>query len=315
MHERPPNGGADPSTHQLRLFLALAEELHFGRAAARLLITQPAFSQQIRSLERRLGLQLIDRTSRTVELTSSGHALLPRARAVTDAMAELHRTAEAQSREVSEHIVIGALSTEPVMPHSRAILDELNKQRPGLTVEVRALNFLNQYEALTSGEVDVAFVRPPTPPGIQVLELVEEPRVVCLPSEDPLADEAEVKLEQLSGRPMVTMPPESPQEWRDFWTVSPRPDGVPIPFGPLTLDVEGVLHAVSRRQAIGILPASVRTFYPRPGIIYRDLVDVSPCTMALAWPAKNRDRASITLFRTIARTIVQNAAEEEEGNC
>ncbi|MDI3406210.1 LysR family transcriptional regulator [Streptomyces cavernicola] len=312
VRERPASGGADPSTHQLRLFLTLAEELHFGRAAARLFITQPAFSQQIRSLERRLGLQLIDRTSRAVELTPAGRALLPRARAVTEAMAELRREAEARSRAVAERIVIGTLSAEPAMPHTHAILDELNKRQPGLTVEIRSLNFVNQYDALASGEVDAAFLRPPAPPGIQVLQLAEEPRVVCLPAEDPLAGEAEVRLDQLSGRPMVTMPPESPKEWRDYWAINPRPDGSPLHFGPLAVDVEGVLHAVSRRQAIGILPASARTFYPRPGIVYRDLTDAPSCTMALAWFAKNRDRADIALLRNIAHSVVHNTALQEE---
>ncbi|MBO8188843.1 LysR family transcriptional regulator [Streptomyces spirodelae] len=309
----PSSGNADPSVHQLRLFIALAEELHFGRAAARLFMTQPAFSQQIRSLERRLGLQLIDRTSRTVELTSSGRALLPRARAVTDAMAELRRAAEARSRQVSGRLVIGTLSAEPAMPHTHAILDELNKRQPGLTVEMRSLNFVNQYEALASGEVDTAFLRPPAPHGIQVLELAEEPRVVCLPAEDPLAAEDRLRLDQLSGHTMVTMPPESPREWRDYWAMNPRPDGSPPRFGPLAVDVEGVLHVVSRRQAIGFLPASARTFYPRPGIVYRDLVDAPSCTMALAWAASNRDRADIALIRTIAAMVVRDSAIQEEG--
>ncbi|MFG3258466.1 LysR family transcriptional regulator [Streptomyces sp. NPDC048172] len=305
------NGNTDPSTHQLRLFLALAEELHFGRAAARLFMTQPAFSQQIRSLERRLRVQLIDRTSRTVELTASGHALLPRARAVTDAMAELRRAADARSRQMSGRLVIGTLSAEPAMPQAQAILDELAKRQPGLSVETRGLNFFNQYEALATGEVDIAFLQPPAPPGIQVLELAEEPRVVCLADEDPLADEDEVTLEQLAGRPVVSMPRESPQEWRDHWAVDPRPDGSQVRYGPMAADVEGVLHVVARRQAVGFLPASIRAFYPRPGIVYRTLAGGPSCTMALTWSAKNRDRADVALIRKIAREVVRDAELRE----
>lgn len=160
----PSNGNTDPSTHQLRLFLTLAEELHFGRAAAHLFMTQPAFSQQIRSLERHLRVQLIDRTSRAVELTPAGRALLPRVRAVTDAMAELRRAAEARSREVSERVVVGILAAEPAMPQTRASLDELHRRQPGLTVGIRGLNFVTQYEALASGEVDIT----DTPCGIRL---------------------------------------------------------------------------------------------------------------------------------------------------
>ncbi|POX47687.1 LysR family transcriptional regulator [Streptomyces sp. Ru72] len=99
----------DPSTHQLRLFLLLAEELHFGRAAQRAFMTQPAFSQQIRALERRLGLTLVDRSTRTAGLTRAGQALLPEARGVVEAADRLHQAAVAQKRAVTGRIVIGSL--------------------------------------------------------------------------------------------------------------------------------------------------------------------------------------------------------------
>lgn len=190
-----------------------------------------------------------------------------------------------------------------MMPHTRVILDELHKCRPHLAIEMRSLNFINQYEALASGEVDVAFLRPPAPSGIQAHQLAEEPRLVCLPDDDPLAVQERLTLAELSDRTMVTMPPESPQVWRDFWAINPRPNGIPIRFGPLAVDVEGVLHAIARKQAIGFLPASARDFYPRPGIVYRDLVDAPPCTMALTWFARNRDRPHVALMRKIARTV------------
>ncbi|MGW2770780.1 LysR family transcriptional regulator [Streptomyces sp. NPDC001275] len=302
---RESSGGSDPSVHQLRLFAVLAEELHFGRAAARLFITQPAFSKQIRVLEQRLGLQLVERTSRVVELTPAGHALLPEARAVAEAMANLRQVARTRAREISGRIVIGTLTAEPAMPHTHAILDELRKRQPKLSIEMRSLNFINQYEALACGEVDVAFLRPPAPSNIQTQCLTEEPRIVCLPAADPLAAQEHLTLAHLSDRTMIAMPPESPQVWRNFWAIDPRPNGIPIEFGPLAVDIEGVLHVIARRQAIGILPASARDFYPRPGIAYRDLVDASPCTMALTWFAGNRDRPDIAEIRNIARTILQ----------
>ncbi|GAA3162638.1 MULTISPECIES: LysR family transcriptional regulator [Streptomyces] len=299
-------GASEPSVHQLRLFMVLAEELHFGRAAARLFMTQPAFSKQIRALEERLGLQLVDRTSRVVELTPSGRALLPEARAVAEAMAGLRQAAQSRSREIAGRVVIGTVSAEPAMPHANAILDELHKRHPELAIETRSLNFINQYQALSCGDVDVAFLRPPAPSHMQTLHLMEEPRVVCLPASDPLAAEDILTLAHLSDRTMVTMSPESPQIWRDFWTVNPRPNDVPIKFGPLAFDVEGVLHAIARGQAIGFLPASARDFYPRPGIVYRDVVDLPPCTMALTWFAANRDRPIVSEIRQIARTILQS---------
>ncbi|MFF9481843.1 LysR family transcriptional regulator [Streptomyces sp. NPDC014733] len=301
-------GRAEPSVHQLRLFVTLAEELHFRRAAARLFMTQSALSQQIRALEQRIGLRLLSRTTRTVTLTPSGEALLPEARAVAEAMDGLRRTARVRAREVEGRVVIGTLTAEPSMPQTRAIIDGLQTRHPGLTIEMRSLNFANQYEALVSGEVDVAFLRPPAPPGIRVQHLVEEPRVVCLPADDPLVDKERIVLDDLSARSMVTMPDESPRVWRDFWAIDPRPDGTPLSFGPLAVDVEEVLAQVALGKVIGFLPASARTFYPRPGIRYRDVVDLPPCTMALTWFAQNHDHPEITLIRNLARAVLTPGA-------
>jgi hypothetical protein len=94
----------EPSIHQLRLFLVLAQELHFGRAATRLFITQPALSRQIRGLEDRLGLSLVERTSRAVALTEAGQALLPEAREIVAGMSRLLQVARARAREASGHL-------------------------------------------------------------------------------------------------------------------------------------------------------------------------------------------------------------------
>ncbi|MDI3417736.1 LysR family transcriptional regulator [Streptomyces luteolus] len=299
---------AEPSVHQLRLFSVLAEELHFGRSAARLFMSQPAFSQQIRMLEQRLGLRLVERTTRRVELTSAGQALLSEARTVTAAMAGLRRTVESQSRAAAGRVVVGTLAAESAMPITRAILGEVHAKHPQLKVELFNLNFVNQYDALARGEVDIAFLRPPVPAGFQTLKLAEEPRVVCLPADDSLAEKDVLTLDDLSARTMTTMPPESPRAWRDFWAVNPRPDGVPIHFGPVAVDVEGVLHAVAHGQAIGILPASAREFYPRPGIRYRDIPGLQPCEMSLTWTARNRDRHDVELIRTVARSVLRRSS-------
>jgi DNA-binding transcriptional LysR family regulator len=92
---------ADPSAHQLRLFLLLAEELHFGRAAMRAFMTQPAFSQQIRALERRLGLTLVARTTRTTGLTTAGKMVLPKIHSIVNALDQLRHAASDQIRTLS----------------------------------------------------------------------------------------------------------------------------------------------------------------------------------------------------------------------
>lgn len=293
----------EPSVHQLRLFLALADERHFGHAAARLFMTQPAFSQQIRALEDRLGVRLIDRTSRTVELTRAGYELLPEIRAAVRAMDRIRRLADASAREVSGHLVIGAIGAETAMPWTRAVLDELATRHPQLTVEMRDLNFVGQVTALLRDEVDVAFLRPPVPAGIQIQHLATEPRVAALCTDDPLAARDGLTLAELSGRTVVDVPREAPRIWWDFWAVDPRPDGSAVRYGPVVPDMEALLHTVATGQAMAFLPAAARELFPRPGVAYVDVADLPPCTSALAWLVKNRARPTITAIRRIAQNV------------
>lgn len=294
----------DPTIHQLRLLLVIAEELHFGRAAARLFMSQPALSRQVKALEERIGFEVFERDSRKVEITESGLALLPRAQTVVEAMDRLLHTANKHGREVSGRLVVGAIGAEVSMPHARAVLDELHRQQPGITVEVRNLNFVDHTTRLLDGEVDVVFLRPPVPPGIQSLHLASEKRVACLAATDPLAAHDALTLSDLADRPVVDVPPEVPRQWWDFWATDPRPDGSPVRYGPIATDLESLLHTVATGTAVAFLPAAARTFFPRPGVAYVDIVDAAPCTSALAWSASARTRPAIAAIRRAAATIL-----------
>ncbi|ELP64703.1 LysR family transcriptional regulator [Streptomyces turgidiscabies] len=299
--ERP----AEPSVHQLRLFVVLSEELHFRRAAALLFITQSALSQQIRDLEQRLGVRLFDRTSRAVALTVAGRALLPEARAAVDAVARVRRTADAQARQLSGRLVVGTIGAEAAMPHTRAVLGALRDRHPRMTPQVVSLNFADHFAALLRQEVDVMFLRPPVPAGIEVRRLATEPRVACLPASDPLASLPSVSLAQLAGRPVVAMPEKVPRVWWDFWAVDPRPDGSPVRYGPVATDMESLLHAVAGGEAMCFLPAAARDLFPRPGIRYLDVTDLEPCSAALAWLAERRDEPTIAAVREAAHTVLR----------
>ena len=266
-------------------------------------MTQPAFSQQIRALEDRLGVRLVDRTSRTVELTTAGSDLLPEIRAAVRSMDRIRRLADASAREVSGHLVIGAIGADEAMPWARAILEELQARHPQLTVEMRGLNFVGQMTALLRDEVDAAFLRPPVPAGIQIQHLATEPRVAALCADDPLATRTDLKLADLAGRTIVDVPREAPRIWWDFWAVDPRPDGSPVRYGPVVPDMEALLHAVATGQAMAFLPATARDFFPRPGVAYVDVVDLPPCTSALAWLVKNRSRPTVSAIRRIAQSV------------
>ncbi|WP_250305550.1 LysR family transcriptional regulator [Streptomyces sp. A 4/2] len=306
-HAMPAASRPEPTTHQLRLFLVLAEELHFGRAAARSFVTQPSFSQQIRTLETRLGVALLDRTSRTVRLTDTGAALIPDARAVIAALDRIRRTADAHSRELRGHLTIGTIGAEAAMPYTQAILTELRAQHPHLTFEIHSVDFTEQIEGLARGDIDVAFLRPPLPPGFRTLHLATEPRMACLPAGDPLAGEPQICLAQLSGRTVVDVPAGAPRLWWDDWVVNPRPDGASVRFGPVAPDIESMLLTVARGEAITFLPTAAQHLYPRPGVAYVSVADLPPSVSALVWLPRNHHPA-LTALLTAARTVLRRSA-------
>ncbi|MFF1520445.1 LysR family transcriptional regulator [Streptomyces sp. NPDC058305] len=294
-------GGREPSLHQLRLFLVLAEELHFGRAAVRVFISQPALSQQIRALEERLNVPLLERRGGSLTLTSAGEALVGRAREVLDAMAKLLQVSDARASAVQGRLRVGSLGAEAAMSHATTVLDRLRNRHPHLEVEVRNLNFVEQFDALADGTVDAAFLRAPLPASFQSVELATEPRVICLPADDPLADKGELTLAQIADRAVVDMPPEVPRAWWDHLTVNPRPDGTSVRYGPVVRDTEAMVLAVLQKRAITFLPAAARRLYPRPGLTYVDCPELGNSVSCLAWLPANRDVPAVHALRAAAR--------------
>ncbi|MEU0052401.1 LysR family transcriptional regulator [Streptomyces sp. NPDC006184] len=305
-------GGREPSLHQLRLLLVLAEESHFGRAAARMFISQPALSQQMRALEERLGVSLLERRGGSLRLTPAGQAVSEQAEEVLGAMARLLQASEQHACTVSGRLRVGSLGAEAAMPHASALLARLRSQHPGLEVEVRNLNFVEQFDALAGGTVDAAFLRGPLPSGFQSIELATESRVVCLRADDPLAGERELTLAQIADRTVVDMPPEVPRSWWDHLTVNPRPDGTAVRFGPVVRDTETMVLAVLQERAITFLPEAARRLYPRPGLVYVDAPELGNSVSCLAWLPANRDVPVVRALRDAARTTGASATAEQD---
>ncbi|MEU8532692.1 LysR family transcriptional regulator [Streptomyces parvulus] len=291
----------EPSIHQLRLFLTLNEELHFGRAAARLFITQPALSQQIRELEKRLGVGVVERSGRTLRLTEAGQALLPEARAAIGAVDRLRHVADAQVRQASGRLVVGTMGAEASMKHTRSVLGLLRDRHPGMSVQLVNLGFGDHLAALAQQEADVVFLRPPVTDDIEVHHLATEPRVACVAADHPLAALPALTLAHFSGVPVVHMPRQVPRLWWDFWAVDPRPDGSRVRYGPVVTDMESLLHTVAAGEAMCFLPAAAREYFARPGVTYVDVADLAPSTSALAWLRARRNEATVRAVRHAAR--------------
>lgn len=188
---------------QLRYFVTVAEELHFGRAAERLLIGQPAVSQQIRRLERELKVDLFDRTPRLVRLTTAGEVFLPAARAVL--------AAEDSARAVAADLAAGRLgvlrlgSITGLGERLDRILDAFEQHAPTLRVELVALPVKERLAHLADGRLDAAFVRGallPEPAELRRIPLWQDELVAAVPAGHPLAGQPSVRLADLAELPL-----------------------------------------------------------------------------------------------------------------
>ena len=201
----------------LRYFVAVAEELHFGRAAARLMIAQPPLSRQVRQLEDEVGVQLLERNRRGVSLTPAGAAFLTRAKRLlvgADGAAEEARRVGRGEAGVLRLGFVGSAISGRVLP---ALIRRLRREVPGVTLDLREMTTAAQARALLADELDCGFVRPPLPEGVGGLmtrRVERRPMVAALPADDPLAGRTRVRLADLAGRPWVTFPrQEGPGLW------------------------------------------------------------------------------------------------------
>jgi DNA-binding transcriptional LysR family regulator len=195
---------------QLEYFVAVSEEAGFTRAAARLHVTQPGVSAQVRQLERELGQTLLDRSGRTVRLTEVGAAVLPYARAALDAVAGARLAVEELTGLVRGHVdvgMVGSISSLDVP----GLLADFHQDHPAVEISLTEANSDRLVEALQGGRLDVAFValRAAPPPGIEIQVVADEPLVVAVSRTDALAARTTITLEAIRERALITLPPGS----------------------------------------------------------------------------------------------------------
>jgi DNA-binding transcriptional LysR family regulator len=186
---------------QLRYFVAVAEELHFGRAAERLHLAQPAVSQQLARLERQLGLRLVDRTPRSVKLTAEGERMLAEARAV---LAAADQAAAVAAMLKAGEIHTLRFGTSPGLGQRiEKGIEVLRQLDPGLVVELDSRPVAQQLAALRAGDLDAALVRAIAPqPGVETFEIWHDQVAVVVPASSPLADQETIRLDQLGDLPL-----------------------------------------------------------------------------------------------------------------
>ncbi|MEV7284967.1 LysR family transcriptional regulator [Streptomyces sp. NPDC093252] len=295
-------GGPDVSITTLRYFVAVAEELHFGRAAERLHITVPSLSQQISRLERRLGVPLLARTSRQVSLTGEGRSLLELARRSLAAQEELLRWA---ARLHTPRLTVGLIATG-AGPWTTPILTTLVHRVPGLRLELRRLGLADALPSLRERRVDAAFVPFPPhllDPDIRALAIWSEPRVLVVADSHPLARREAIGIDESNGLEFIH-PAAQPSDRRNaWWTVDPRPDGTRVRHAAPAEDLEEILALCATGAGANIAGASAAEYFPRPGLAFVPITDIEPMTVSLCYLADTADRTLATLEQIVTDLI------------
>lgn len=206
--------------HLLELFVSVAEEGSIHGGARRLMIAQPAVSKGLQRLERSVGTALVSRSHKGIELTPAGHALFLEAQDILERMdraMDRVRVAAKRERSVTIGLIAGGVAAGDL---TKNILGLYRQQFPDVTVHLRELNFLEQFDILATREVDIAIVRPPGQfDGLSLNMLFDEPLVLGCPKEHDLALAESVTVEDVLDLPMPDMSG-APKEWTDFWQLA-----------------------------------------------------------------------------------------------
>ncbi len=281
----------DAHLRELRYFVATAEELTVTAAAARLFVSQPALSKQLRALERRLGFDLFVRLPRGLALTDQGSALLPVVRTMLETWD--HGYVEARALSHPRQLVVG-MQTAVGRDLQRPAVQRFRDRAPGWTVSLRLVGWDDPTAGLADATSDVAFLWLPIPADdIATRVLVTEPRWVALPSGHALAERAEIPFALLLDEPFVALPAAA-GVLRDFWLALDARSTPPTIAAEATAADE-VLELVNAGVGVALIAEGNAHLYKRPGLTFRPVPDLPPAELAVAW-RRTDDRDMVRLF-------------------
>lgn len=286
--------------------MAVADELNFRRAAARLGIAQPALSQQIRQLEDEIGVALLFRNRRRVELTSAGSAFLSKARLSLDHAAGATLAAQQAERGEAGRLSIGFVTSAlyGVFPD---IVRVFRTRYPAVFLELHEMPVAQQGEHLRGGSIDVSILRPPVDDqGLVVRTILNEPWVVAMPSSHGLAKHPTVALKDLAREPFILFPRALAPNIYDGILAACHKAG----FSP-SITIEAQMHTMVSLAAAGmglaLVPESMQNLR-RKGLVYRRLSHPSlTVALALAW----RDEPASPVLRAFAAVVDEVIASSE----
>ncbi len=300
-------------TRHLKYFIAVAEERHFGRAAARLHMAQPPLSQQIRQLEEQLGTPLLLRTTRKVELTPAGQVLLDRGRLLLEELEVLASDVQQVGAGATGVLRVGftGTATYRLMP---VIVQSASRSLPGLRITVQGEMLTTQMEtALEEGRLDVAVLRPPIRSQTIAHKLLEQDQLVAaLPADSPLAEKGTLEIAELALQNFIGYP--SYSVVNAIFLDACRRAGFQPRLVQEARETSTLLSLVSAGMGVALVPMTSRMFSFQ-GVVFRPLRNPPPVDLAVAWNRNNESplmQSFLTLFDSLPGSPAAAAAKDSD---
>jgi len=308
----PSTGSASRSSAPLdlddmRLLVVLGDELHFGRAAQRLHLSQPGLSYRVKRMEMALGYELVSRSRRGVELTAAGHAVLQGA---TRMLTEASRLADdggriARGEAATLRVAFVGTALYSLLPD---VLRELRRRHPDLRLVLEEQKTANQVRALLLGQLDLAVVHLPLPPGIDLHSEVAMTDSVglALPVDHALAGRDAVALAELAEEPFVLFPRELEPQTYDSYVGACVAAGFAPRVAQQATGLQTILGLVAGGVGVAFVAGSVGRHLARSGVVFRPLLGPAPTlTTGAAWREPGHSPAT-ALVRDVIRDVAQN---------
>ena len=292
----------DVELRELRIFLALADELHFGRTAERLGISQPGVSEAVRALEARLGVRVFDRTSRRVQLTPAGEGLK---RGLEPALAAVDRAlaqASELSRAVRGLLRVGFVLTTEGPPLSRLIA-AFQARYPACEVRLQEVETFDAYRALRRGDIDVLcnWLAVDEPDLAAGTAFAHYPRALAVAPAHRLAGKRTVSIEDLADEAVAQLPPTIPPAIYDLLVPPRTPSGRPIHRTQPVQTINEILSLVARGRIVHPTSSAVPIFN-RDDVTLIPIDDLPPLPLGLVW-CVSRENPRIRALNEVARSM------------
>lgn len=288
---------------ELECFLAVCEELHFGRAGERLFVSQSRVSQLIRSLERRIGARLLERTSRRVQLTPAGREFLAELGPAHAALRAAVDGARAAALGRRGRLRIGFQGSTGAA--FMAAVAAFRRQLPGFAVEITEIPLSDPFGAVRRGEVDTAAVLLPVAEDDLRLGPVfsRQPQYLALARHHPWSGAAGVNAEDLAGTELIRVARPAPDYWRTAHAPTHTPGGRPVPPGPAVRTLQEGLSLAAGGLGAMLLCGPTSEYHRREDVTYLPVTGLPESALGLVWHG-GRESAPVRAFaRAVAETV------------